>query len=39
MDENLKKYSILDKFNVSRETCIDFERFISLILKKIKKLT
>ena len=34
MDENLKKYSILDKFNVSRETCIDFERFISLILKK-----
>ena len=34
MDENFKKYSILDKFNVSRETCIDFERFISLILEK-----
>ena len=34
MDENFKKYSILDKFNVSRETCIDFERFISLILDK-----
>ena len=34
MDDNLKKYSILDKLNVSRETCIDFERFISLILKK-----
>ena len=34
MDGNLKKYSILDKFNVSRETCIDFERFISLILEK-----
>ena len=34
MDENFEKYSILDKFNVSRETCIDFERFISLILKK-----
>ena len=34
MDENLKKYSILDKLNVSRETCIDFERFISLILEK-----
>ena len=34
MDENLKKYSILNKFNVSRETCIDFERFISLILEK-----
>ena len=34
MDVNFKKYSILDKFNVSRETCIDFERFISLILEK-----
>ena len=34
MDENFKKYSILYKFNVSRETCIDFERFISLILEK-----
>ena len=34
MDENFKKYSLLDKFNVSRETCIDFERFISLILEK-----
>ena len=34
MDENFIKYSILDKFNVSRETCIDFERFISLILEK-----
>ena len=34
MDENLKKYSILDKLHVSRETCIDFERFISLILEK-----
>ena len=34
MDENFKKYSILDKFNVSRETCIDFERFISFIIEK-----
>ena len=34
MEENFKKYSILDKFNVSRETCIDFERFISLIIEK-----
>ncbi len=38
MDENFKKYSILDKFNVSRETCIDFERFISLILDKNQKI-
>ena len=34
MDDNFEKYSILGKFNVSRETCIDFERFISLILEK-----
>ena len=34
MDENLKKYAILDKLSVSRETCIDFEKFISLILEK-----
>ena len=38
MDENFEKYSILDKFNVSRETCIDFERFISLILEKNQKI-
>ena len=38
MDENFKKYSILDKFNVSRETCIDFERFISLILERNLKI-
>jgi len=38
MDENFKKYSILSKFNVSRETCIDFERFISLIIEKNKEI-
>ena len=38
MDANYKKYTILDKFNVSRETCIDFERFISLILDKNQKI-
>ena len=38
MDGNFKKYSILGKFNVSRETCIDFERFISLIIEKNKKI-
>ena len=38
MDENFKKYSILAKFNVSRETCIDFERFISLIIEKNKEI-
>ena len=34
MDENFSKYSVLNKFNVSRETCIDFERYASLIIKK-----
>ena len=34
MDANFKKYSILDKFYVSRGTCIDFEKFISLIREK-----
>ena len=38
MDENLKKYAILDKLSVSRETCIDFEKFISLILEKNQKI-
>ena len=38
MEENFNKYSILDKFNVSRETCIDFERFILLILEKNQKI-
>ena len=34
MDINFKKYSILDRFNVSRETFLDFEKFISLIKEK-----
>ena len=34
MDINFKKYSILDRFNVSRETCEDFDKFISLIRDK-----
>ena len=38
MEEDFKKYSILDRFNVSRETCIDFERFILLILEKNQKI-
>jgi 16S rRNA (guanine527-N7)-methyltransferase len=37
MDKNIEKYSILDKFNVSRETYLDFEKFISLILLKNQK--
>ena len=38
MDENLRKYSILGKLNVSRETCIDFEKFILLIREKNKEI-
>ena len=38
MDANFKKYSILDKFNVSRGTCIDFEKFISLIREKNREI-
>ncbi len=34
MDHNLKKYSILDRFNVSRETYIDFEKFVDLIISR-----
>ena len=34
MDEILKKYSLLNNLNVSRETCLDFERFISMLIEK-----
>ena len=39
MDENiLKNYSLLDRFNVSRETCLDFERLILMIKSKNEKI-
>jgi len=34
MEDIFKKYSLLGGLNVPRETYLDFERFISLILKK-----
>jgi 16S rRNA (guanine527-N7)-methyltransferase len=34
MDEILKKYSLLNNLNVSRETCLDFESFISMLIEK-----
>ena len=34
MDEILKKYSLLEQRNVSRETCLDFEAFIAMIIEK-----
>ena len=33
-EEIYKKYLLLDKLNVSRETCVDFESFISMLVKK-----
>tara|TARA_B100000795_G_scaffold173995_1_gene131330 strand:+ start:202 stop:840 length:639 start_codon:yes stop_codon:yes gene_type:complete len=38
MDEILQKYSLLNYQNVSRETCNDFEKFISMIIKKNKEI-
>ena len=38
MDEILKKYSLFDQSYVSRETCLDFEKFISMIIEKNRKI-
>ena len=35
MEEEInKKYSLLEQLNVSRETCLDFEKFISMLIQK-----
>ena len=38
MEEILKKYPLLKDQNVPRETFIDFESFIAMLQKKMKKL-
>jgi|TARA_B110000238_G_scaffold165968_1_gene181469 16S rRNA (guanine527-N7)-methyltransferase len=38
MDEILQKYSLLKKLNVSRETCLEFDKFISMIVDKNKEI-
>jgi 16S rRNA (guanine527-N7)-methyltransferase len=38
MEDILKKYSAINHLNVSRETCLDFEHFISLIIEKNKEI-
>ena len=39
MDQDFtKNYSLLNRFNVSRETCFDFERFISMIKLENQKI-
>ena len=37
--EIINSYSKIKGLNVSRETFVDFEEFISLVNEKIKKLT
>ena len=37
-DDSLKNYSKLEKLNVSRETCLDFEKFISMIESKNRQI-
>ena len=36
-EEIIKKYSLLENLNVSRETYLDFEIFISMIKEKNKR--
>ena len=38
MDEIFIKYPLIKKLNVSRETCLDFEKFIFMILDKNKEI-
>ena len=38
MNQILQKYSLLKKLNVSRETCLDFEEYISMIIEKNKEI-
>ena len=38
MDEILNKYPQLNQLNVSRETCLDFEKLISMIIDKNKEI-
>ena len=38
MEEILKKYSLINHLNVSRETIIDFENFITMIIEKNRQI-
>ena len=38
MEQYTKKYSLLDRFHVSRETYLDFEKFVLQILEKNNKI-
>ena len=38
MEEKFTKYPLIKKLNVSRETCLDFDKFISMIIDKNKEI-
>ncbi len=38
MDDLIKKYPLLDSIKVSRETCLDFSKFLSMIKEKNDKI-
>jgi 16S rRNA (guanine527-N7)-methyltransferase len=38
MDEIFKKYYKINHLNISRETCLDFEKFISMIIDRNRKI-
>ncbi|MDA8537698.1 class I SAM-dependent methyltransferase [Candidatus Pelagibacter bacterium] len=38
MDELYKKYPLINQLNVSRETCLDFEKYTSMIIEKNKEI-
>jgi len=38
MEEIIKKYALLNDLNVSRETLLDFEKFISMVIDKNKEI-
>tara|TARA_B100001142_G_scaffold189032_1_gene188181 strand:- start:3720 stop:4370 length:651 start_codon:yes stop_codon:yes gene_type:complete len=37
-EEIIKKYSLLESLNISRETYLDFEKFIAMVLEKNKEI-
>ena len=38
MDDFNKKYPLIDILNVSRETCLEFETFASMVSEKNKEI-
>ena len=38
MEDTINKYPLLDKLNVSRETCLEFKEFMSMVREKNKQI-